>query len=108
MKQESLKSRVFNEKCCLFKGKSAKSPMTFRKNKPNVKIGNININSLITSKYAKMAKNQSSIINNHLKSKPDQTQFKAISNPICEKSKMSTNIYYTMVYIRSKMHINRD
>jgi hypothetical protein len=44
------------------------------------------------------ANNQSSLINNHLKGKPNQTQYKANSNPITERPKMNIKNAIKMNY----------
>jgi len=92
MKLESLKSQVNNKKGQLIRGKIAKNPMTFRKNKPNspnVQMNLINLTTMIYTIFASLTK---------VKNKPKQTQFKADSKPIIERPKMNVSNIITMNY----------
>jgi len=88
MNLKSLKSRVNNQKGWFPNEKSAKSSVTFRKNKPNVKNVEISVSSFETSKYEILTAWRSE----------NQTQFKANTNPIPERPKMNANIYNTIIY----------
>jgi len=81
-----------NEKGCLFNEKVTKSSVTFRKNKPNSPNVQTNVISFITMNY----KNFISLTK--VKNKPNQTQFKANSNPIPERPKMNIRNAVTMNY----------
>jgi len=81
-----------NEKGCLFKGKTTKSFTTFRTNKPNSPIVRTDVTSLKSMNYTIF------ISLTKVKNKPNQTQYKANSNPIPESPKMNVNIYYTKAY----------
>ena len=76
------------KKTHLIKGKFAKSPTTFRKNKANFKNIKIGVNSFKISKCENLPAWRSK----------KQTQFKPKANPIPERPKMNTNIYYTLGY----------
>ena len=61
-------------------------------NKPNVKDAKIDISHFITIKYVKLDTWLS------WKNKPNQTQFKANSNPISETPEINVNVDYTIDY----------
>jgi len=65
-----------SKKSQLIKGKIAKSSVTFRKNKPNSPIVQMNVTNLTTMNYTIF------ISLTKVKNKPNQTQYKANSNPI--------------------------
>jgi len=64
----------------------------FRKNKANSPIVQTDLTSFTTMNYTIFASLTK------VKNKPNQTQFKANSNPIAERLKMSINIYHTKEY----------
>jgi len=72
--------------------KTTKSSVTFRKNKPNSPIVQMNLSYLSTMNYAIFASLTK------VKNKPNQTQYKANSNPIPERPKMNTRNAITMNY----------
>jgi len=92
MSRKSCKRQLNNEKGCLFNEKITKSAASFRKNKPNSPNVQMNASLLITMNYTIFASLTK------VKNKPNQTQFKANSNPIPERVKMNINIYNTKVY----------
>ena len=96
-----MNSQSNNEKVWLLKGKTTKSSVTFRRNKPNSPIVQTDLTSCTTMNYTIFASLTK------VKNKPNQTQFKANTNlssnvavggPIPERLKMNLNIYYTKVY----------
>jgi len=74
------------------KEKTTKSSVTFRKNKPNSPIVQMNLTTYITMNYTIFASLTK------VKNKPNQTQYKPNTNPITERPKMNVNIYYTLGY----------
>jgi hypothetical protein len=88
MSLHSLKSRLNDKKVCLFKGKIAKSYITFSESKPNFKNIQIGVSSFEVSKYeilpARRAKKQ--------------TQYKPKTKPITKRLKMNVNIFYAEEY----------
>ena len=72
--------------------KFTKSSVTFRKNKPNSPIVQMNLTNLITMNYAIFTSLT------EVKNKPNQTQFKANSNPIPERPKMNAKCAHTKDY----------
>ncbi len=92
MKTQSLKKQAKNEEGCLFNEKIAKSSVTFRKNKPNSPIVQTDLTSFRTMNYPIFASLTK------VKNKPNQTQFKANTNPICQKTRLNINIYNTKIY----------
>jgi hypothetical protein len=88
MNLKPLKSRLNNEKCCSFKGKSKKIAPAFIQNKPNFKNIAISVSSFETSKYKILTAG----------SGQKQTQCKPNSNPISERPKINLNSLKAMYY----------
>jgi len=81
-----------NEKVRLIKGKSTKIAVTFRKNKANLskdKFGAKHFSTRIYERFHPLPKQ---------KNKPNQTQFKANSNPISEKAIINISSFMTSKY----------
>jgi len=74
------------------KENSTKSANTFCRNKPNSPIVQTDVTFFTTMYYTNFASLTK------VKNKPNQTQFKANTNPIVERPKMNINIYYTIGY----------
>ncbi len=85
---KSLKKQANNEKYWLIKGKSTKIALAFIQNKANFKNIKIFVSFFETSKYAILTACRTK----------KQTQFKANSNPIPERSKMNINPYIRINY----------
>jgi hypothetical protein len=73
----------------------------FMQNKPNSPNVQLNLTLFITMIYTIFTSLTK------VKNKPNQTQNKPNSNPIAERPKMNTNIYYTKVY-KNKSAIRRE
>ncbi len=74
------------------KEKTTKSATAFMQNKPNSPIVQMNLNNLTTmicAFFNSLTK---------VKNKPNQTQFKAKTNPIPERPKMNTSLFITKDY----------
>ncbi len=87
-----VKRQLNCEKSQYIKGKITKSSITFSENKPNSPIVQLNVTYLSTMNYPIFTSLKK------VKNKPNQTQFKANSNPIPKRPKMNINIYDTKVY----------
>ncbi|UCE99928.1 MAG: hypothetical protein JSV82_02355 [Planctomycetota bacterium] len=95
MKLELLKSRENNEKRRLFRGKIAKSAVTFHKNKANFKNIIIGVSFFQTSKYEILPAWWGKKTN---PSKPNLSQNKANSNPICLNAIIGISSFLTSKY----------
>ncbi len=94
MNLHSLKSRLNDKKDCLFKGKITKSYITFCESKPNSPVVQMNVTFFISMNYpisASLTK---------VKNKPNQTQYKANSNPIPDRQKLCSNNFSQRDYER--------
>ncbi len=74
------------------KEKSTKSANTFCRNKPNSPIVQMNLNNLTAMNYAIFASLTK------VKNKPNQTQYKANSNPFAKRPKMNANAFLQKDY----------
>ena len=83
------------KKTHLIKGKSTKTtknPTTFRKNKPNSTNVQMNLSYLSTMNYPVFASLTK------VKNKPNQTQYKPNSNPICFNALIGLSSFMTSKY----------
>ncbi len=87
-----MNSQLNNEKAGKSREKTTKTATTFRRNKPNSPNVQINVTNLITMNYAIFTSLTK------VKNKPNQTQFKANSNPIGKRPKMNINNFLTKDY----------
>ena len=74
------------------KEKSTKNAITFKQNKPNSPIVQIHLTSFTTMNYPILPSLTK------VKNKPNQTQFKANSNPITKRPKMNISNFITINY----------
>ncbi len=94
MNRPSSKKQLNNKKGSKIKGKSTKIAAAFMQNKPNSPNVQMNVTNLITMNYAIWA--SLTIVKN----KPNQTQYKANSNPIVVNAIIGLSSFMTSKYVR--------
>jgi len=77
---DDLHAKTYHPEGCFSKNKP---------NSPNVQMNVTNLSTMIYTIFTSLTK---------VKNKPNQTQFKANSNPIVKRPKMNINIYHTKAY----------
>jgi hypothetical protein len=99
MNLQSLKRRRNNKKSSKIKGKITKSSITFSENKANFKTSEIGVSSFAKSKYEILPAWRGKKTN---PSKPNLSQNKPNSNPICFKTIIGLSSSMTSKYEKSE------